>query len=131
MLTTELYIRGPKYLTIKVQVRVAAQPYAAFDDVARRVNAALNYYLDPLGRKPAEATYDFQPGSDFGLELFPTSLYNVILDDDDVRAVRSLAVTVDGVPWPNLNDPISVPAWGMVCGVPQHDILVEPFNPGS
>ncbi len=131
LLTVELYTRGPEYHAIKVQVRVEAEPYAAFDDVARQINTALIVYLSPLGRKPKGAPANWQPGSDFGRSLFPTSLYNAILDVDQVKAVRDLALTVDGVPHQNLNEPVKVPSWGMVYGVEQHDILVEPFNPGS
>jgi predicted phage baseplate assembly protein len=130
LLTTELATRGPEFHAIKVQARVAANPYAAFDKVAQAINSALNAYLDPLGRKPASAPATWRPGSDFGLDLFPTSLYDILLDVDDVRAVRALSLTVDGVPHDNLNEPISVPEWGMVYGVPQHDIRVEPFTQG-
>lgn len=131
LLTTEVYVRRPEYHPIKVQARVQAQPYAAFDDVARQVNTRINDYLSPLGRTPSYAKSDWQSGSDFGASLFPTSLYNIILDVPDVKAVPFLSVTRDGIPHDNVNEPVNVPPWGMVYGVAQHDIQVEPFQPGS
>ena len=37
LLTTELYVKGPKYRAIHVEARVAVKPYAAFGDVERTV----------------------------------------------------------------------------------------------
>lgn len=128
LLTTELFVRGPEYHAIKVQARVAANPYAPFDKVINQINEALNAYLHPLGRKPTGAPPAWKTGSGFANPLFPTSLYNVMLDVDDVRAVLALSVSVDGVKRDSLNEPVDVPAWGMVFGVPRHDIQVEPFK---
>ena len=128
LLTTEMYVRAPKFHPVKVLARVQAQPYAAFDDVARRVNAAINAYLSPQGRKPAGAEDNWQSGSGFGRALFPTSLYNIILDEKDVMAVSDLALEVDGVPWDSIEKLVVVEPWGMVCGVAQHNIVVEPFK---
>lgn len=130
LLTTELYVRGPVFHSIKVQARVQASPYAAFDEVAREINKAINAYLNPQGRKPANAEANWQPGSDFGMALFPTSLYNIILDVKDVKVVTHLSVVVDGVPHKDIYDPVNVEPWGMIYGVTRHDILVEPFKAG-
>ena len=130
LLTTELYVRGPVFHPVKVQARVQAQSYASFDDVAQKINAALNAYLDPQGRKPEDASPNWQPGSDFGLALFPTSLYNIILDVKQVMVVSHLSITVDGVPR-KIDEAVGVEPWGMLYGVPQHDILVEPFKGGQ
>jgi predicted phage baseplate assembly protein len=122
LLTTELYVREPEYLEVKVEAKIAANPYAAFDDVARRVNEEINRYLDPRRK---EGT-DF--GSDFGLDLIPTNLYSVIRSVEDVRQVSHLALTVRGQPYERLDTPYTVRSYQMVHGVAEHNILVAPFE---
>jgi predicted phage baseplate assembly protein len=127
LLTTEMYVRGPEYHPVQVEARVAAQPYASFDAVTKNVIAAINAYLDPLGRQ--QVPNGIPRGSDFGLALFPTSFYAVILAVEDVKAVRSLSVTVDNRTYDTnqLGEPITVPAYGMFYGVADHIIKVEPY----
>jgi len=135
-LTAEIYVKGPEYQAVKVEAQVAAQPYAAFDTVALDVAAAINEYLDPLGRKqsdddskPASKCPDAQggakPGWDFGREFFPTNLFNVILDVKDVVSVSYLAVTVDGRPHER-DKAVKVGPDGLVYGVAEHEIVVVP-----
>ncbi|HEX5837963.1 MAG TPA: putative baseplate assembly protein [Anaerolineales bacterium] len=121
LLTTELYVREPEYLEVKVEARIAANPYAAFDAVARHVNEEINRYLDPRRK---EGT-DF--GSDFGLDLIPTNLYSVIRSVADVQQVSHLALTVRGSPHEPVYKTYTVRSYQMVYGVAQHDIKVEPF----
>lgn len=132
LLTTEVYVKGPDYRAIKVEARVAAKPYAAFDAVAQDVIAALNAYLDPLGRQSsngnttnsnAERTKEGRP---FAQELYPTSLYHVILGVENVAAVYNLAVTVNGHPHEDNTAPVPVPLDGLVYGVDDHEIVVVP-----
>ncbi len=129
LLTTEVYVKGPAYQAIKVEARVAAQPYAAFDAVARDVVVALNVHLDPLNREASNS--NGQPtgerGWKFGQELYPTSLYSVILDVDGVAAVPSLAIIVNGRPHDNLTQPVIVPPDGLVYGS-DHEITVVPLT---
>jgi predicted phage baseplate assembly protein len=129
LLTTEVYVKGPAYQAIKVEARVAAQPYAAFDAVALDVVAALNGFLDPLGREASNS--NGQPtgerGWRFGQELYPTSLYSVILGVDGVAAVPSLALIVNGRPHDNLTQPVIVPLDGLVYGA-DHEITVVPLT---
>lgn len=137
LLTTELYIKGPEYQEIKIEARVEAKPYAAFDTVARDVGTAINEYLDPLGRKFGDeeeqnaaatgaVTRGGKPsGWDFGRDLFPTNLFSVILGVPDVVAVPSLVVMVDGRPH-EINEPVRVGRDGMLHGVAEHEINVVP-----
>jgi predicted phage baseplate assembly protein len=127
LLTTEVYVKGPEYQAIKVEARVAAQPYAAFDAVARDVVKALNAYLDPLGRGVSNSNglATGEKGWKFGQELYPTSLYSVILGVDGVAAVPSLALIVNGRPHDNPTKPVIVPADGLVYGA-DHEITVVP-----
>lgn len=137
LLTTELYVKGPEYQAIKIEARVEARPYAAFDTVARDVTTAINEYLDPLGRKleedaPEDTTAGASPsggassGWDFGRDFFPNNLFSIILGVADVVSVPYLAVTVDGRPH-ETNEPVRVGRDGMLYGVPEHEITVVPM----
>lgn len=138
LLTTELFVKGPEYKRIKVEARVEANPYAAFDSVALNVSNAINTYLDPLGRTftdgattptagdaatPAAPTS--QGGWPFGLDLFPTNLYSVILKVEDVVRVTFLEIRVDGQQH-KINDAVTLAGDGLFYGAPDHDIVVVP-----
>jgi hypothetical protein len=134
LLTTELYVKGPEYKQIRVEARVEANPYAAFDTVALNVSNAINTYLDPLGRtfadSPAAAGETTTPttpsqGWDFGRDLFPTNLYSVILGVEDVVAVPFLEIRVDGQQHA-INDPVTLRGDGLFYGAADHDIVVVP-----
>lgn len=137
LVTTELYVKGPEYQQIKVEARVEAHPYAAFDTVALNVTKAINEYLDPLGRRAGKEKGDCvgatsaaaggtaQGGWGFGQELFPTNLFSVILRVADVVSVTSLAIKVDGQPR-ELNDPVTVALDGLLYGATEHEITVVP-----
>jgi predicted phage baseplate assembly protein len=120
LLTSEVYVAEPKYQAIKVEATVIAHPYAAFDAVTRDVIKAINEHLDPLGQNANGRRWDF------GDELFPTSLYSIILDVDGVDAVRDLALTVNGQPHDDITDPVIVPPDGLLYGVDDHGIVVIP-----
>lgn len=148
LLTTELYVKGPEYQSIQVEARVAVQPYAAFDDVKRRVIAAINEYLDPLGRKlgkqivgqiagqnavgaasvPSTVSAQRERGWNIGDNLFPTNLIGVIQRVQDVVFVRSFGLIVNGKLHDKLNEAVEVPPEGLLFGVSDHEIAVEPFS---
>jgi hypothetical protein len=142
LLTTELFVKGPEYQEIKVEVRVAAEPYAPLDSVARNVKNAINEYLDPLGRHknlqaqngvmsneiPVDDNSNQRGGWNFGQELYPTNLFSEILRVGQVAAVRSLGITVNGRPHTNLTDPVIVPHDGLVYGSDDHEIVVVPLT---
>ena len=142
LLTTELYVKGPEYKAVLVEATVAAEPYAAFDDVARQVGAALNAHFDPLGRglpadpplqgcrsgPPPSGLNPLFAGWDFGQDFYPTRLYGVIQAVPCVRQVQHLAVSVNGQLLDNLNDPVRLEADAMIYGVAQHEIDVVPYR---
>jgi predicted phage baseplate assembly protein len=113
LITTEVYVRGPRYLAIKVETRVVAKPYAAFGKVETDVKTALNQRLDPLSWP-------------FGRELYPTGLYDVIYHVEGVVAVTHLRLFVNGLPHERLEEPVVVPPDGLVYGTTDHDITVVP-----
>ena len=111
LLTTEVFVKGPEYQEVRVEARVSATPYASFDAVTRDIIAALNTFLDPR-RRP------------LGEELFPSRLYSTIQSVDNVVAVSTLNIFVDGRRHEDLRDPIIVPADGLVFGS-NHVIAVD------
>ena len=111
LLTTELFVKGPVYQSISVNARVAMEPYAASDAVERGVIDAIDAFLDPLGWE-------------FGADLFPTSLYSVLLGVDGVSAVPTLTLFV-GRAEQELSQPVVVPPDGLLYGA-EHEITVEP-----
>ncbi len=112
LLTTELHLKGPRYLEVQISARVVAQPFAAAGDVARSVHLALGAFLDPLVR-------------DFGLDLYPTRFFEVLLEAEGVREVVELWVEVDGRAHTELSQAIVLPADSLVYGA-GHRIDVVP-----
>lgn len=110
LLTTEVYVKGPVYQAVKVIATIAAKPYAAFDEVALTVAEQLNQRLDPMSWP-------------FGRELYPTSLYDVILGIEGVSAVPSLSLEIDGVPHDDFRAPVKVTPDGLLYGL-DHEITV-------
>jgi predicted phage baseplate assembly protein len=136
LLTTEVYVKGPAYTPVKVHAAVSAKAYAAFDEVAHRIEEAIDGYLAPLTRTaPAAAAASSADGTaagagaariggwPFGRDLHPTSLFAVILGVPEVVSVDSLSLTVGTRPVTNLREPIGLPADGLPFGA-GHDISV-------
>ncbi len=114
VLTTELHVRGPRYLALSVHTEVIAGPYQAFDTVAEAVHRALGAYLDPLD----------QP---FGRDIFPSHVAEVILAALGVEAIRDLAIHVDGRRHPGMEQTIVLPADGLAYGI-DHSVKVSPLE---
>ena len=111
LLTTEVFVRAPTYLAIRVEARVSATAYAALDAVQRQVLDAVDALLDPRARA-------------FGEDLHPSALYRAILAVPDVQAVDHLRVFVGDREQDDLTIPIAVPRDGLVYGAPGHEIAV-------
>lgn len=116
LLTAELFVKGPEYQEVRLSVRVAADPYAAFDAVLEAVKKALN---------ESKSLNPFRQA--FGGDLYPSSFYDVILDVERVRAVESLSIFVGGRPHEPLTRPLVLPPDGLVFGG-DHEITVVPFE---
>jgi predicted phage baseplate assembly protein len=113
LLTTEVYVRGPVYVSVSVAARLIVRRYAALDKVMRDVTARLDEYLDPLARG-------------FGEDLYPTRLIDVILNVPDVVAVplESFQLTVDGQPLPRDGREISIAPSSLVHSG-EHQLVAE------
>jgi predicted phage baseplate assembly protein len=103
LLTTEVYVTGPRYVPVEVRSRLVVRRYASLDKVVRDVVARLDAYLDPLARG-------------FGEDLYPTRLVDVILNVADVVAVDSLELWVEGAPRPRDAQKVEIAADALVFG---------------
>jgi predicted phage baseplate assembly protein len=143
LLTTELYVKGPEYLPVKVAAKVAVEPYASFAEVKSNIILAIDTALDPLGRKQinpqagsssaagngvgqSTAGTGEPSGRDFGLDLYPTSLFSVIQNVPNVKAIESLAV--NGLEGQELNRPIELKPDMLVYGSTDHEITIVPYE---
>jgi predicted phage baseplate assembly protein len=88
LLTTELYVAAPRFVEIRVEARLLADPRAAFDQVSADARQRLDAYLSPAAR-------------DFGENLSPAAIYGRLFGAPDentqVRSVEDLLLYVDGV----------------------------------
>jgi predicted phage baseplate assembly protein len=114
LLTTEVYVKGPTYLEIKVEATISARPHAAFDQVAQNVIEALNKFLDPMEWP-------------FGDDLHPSRLYDEILDVPDVRLVEIREISVNGQPHDGINQRVRLTDDELVYGT-AHEISVVPHE---
>ncbi len=112
LITTELHVQGPAFYTIAVSARLRARSSASFAQLRADVNQKLNELLDPQNW-------------DFGRDFYPTELYGEIQKNDDVQAVESLSVTVNGRSHHDLTQVVPLPPHGLVFGVPNHNIIVD------
>lgn len=106
LLTSEIFVRAPRYLPVQVRAQLEVHRYAALDKVIRDVTAALDAFLDPLVRG-------------FGEDLHPSRLIDVILNVEEVVAVplSRFELVVDGRPLPRDGSEVEVPADGLVYGL--------------
>ena len=98
MLTTELFVRGPKFVKVRVEARVALRPDAAFDLVSEAIGDCLDTYFDPFGW-------------DFGADIYPTNVYGEVLKlrDQGVVTVEAITIYVDGRQHDAIAQAISLP----------------------
>jgi predicted phage baseplate assembly protein len=126
LLTTEVYVRGPRYRRISVEATIEIARSAAPSVVKERIAAWINAYLRPL---PPRSTADdgVEPAWvwPFGQALNPTNLYNAILKTPDVHSVTYLNVYVDGRPHDDLNALIELEADQLLYGA-DHMLTVIP-----
>ncbi len=123
LLTSELYVKGPSYFPLQVNVEVAATPFASFDAVKLDVQKAVDMALHPLGRlKDGRGPSVWR--TQFGMDFHPTDLYRVIQNIDGVHTVQRLEVTLNGRPVKNNH--LVIPVDGLVYGNGQHEVHVVP-----
>lgn len=132
LLGTELFVKGPDYRGVRVEVRVTAVPFASADAVKLDVQRAIDDYLDPLGRRakdqagaggydagagaPYPSSDDERRGWEIGEALVPLRLYAAILAVQSVATIVNLQVSVNGVPVNDLRVTQTIPADGLIYG---------------
>jgi predicted phage baseplate assembly protein len=99
LITTEVYVAAPRFIEIRIEARLFADPEAAFDAVARAARERLDKFLDPRARG-------------FGVDVSLAEIYRELLGTREaqtrVRTVEDLIVYVEGVPH-EIKGPIRIP----------------------
>jgi len=95
MLTSELYVIGPRYQEVIITAELIAQDHADLASVKADVVNSITRYFDPLiGGEDSSLTED-GAGWPFGGDIFYSLLYKRILLDG-VKRVASMSVTLNG-----------------------------------
>ena len=110
---TELYVRGARFVEVRVTAVVEVTPYASVGEIREEVQKRINAELSPgAGR--------------FGQSFYPTSLFGVIQQIPDVLAVPLLRVSVDGAAQPRVESPVPIDPDQLIVPAADHDITVRP-----
>jgi len=112
LLTTEVYVSGPVFTEIRVEARLEAPAYVSFDAVAKAAQQALDSLLNPQ-------TWQF------GRPLFPTDIDRELLKVENVRAIQSRNIFVNGRLQTNTFQSIPTGSGGLVYGA-GHLLIVTP-----
>jgi predicted phage baseplate assembly protein len=133
LITTELFVSGPEYHKVTVKARVEVRPDASPDQVHRDIDVALDAFLSPVppAIEPEGRTEEAQRRTrptplDFGVDFYPSTLFRIILDVDDVVAVPKLEVYVDNTLARDVATAIPVPPNGLLYGDAHHELNVLP-----
>jgi predicted phage baseplate assembly protein len=90
LLTTELYVTGPTYLEVSVEVDLIAANDADLGEVKTAVEASLLDYFHPLrGGEKGE-------GWPFGGNIFYSRVYQRVFSAPGVERIERLVITLDG-----------------------------------
>jgi predicted phage baseplate assembly protein len=98
LLTTELFVVGPKYVEVSVEAEVVAGDTADTGQVKQDIEAALATYLHPL------TGGDQGTGWPFGGALRYSKVVNRVFGVAGVESVASLVLIVDGERQPECRD---------------------------
>jgi predicted phage baseplate assembly protein len=140
LLTTEVFVKGPRYRAVQVHAVVHANAYAAFDLVKQRIMLEINELLDPLGRTLIDEPEHKRPRIwEFGQDLYPSGFFSTILGVKDVVAVENLEVSIDGRPFDldnqnrsrdleRLKGRVVLEDDCLFYGVHNHEITVIPYD---
>lgn len=115
LITTEVHVSAPRFMEVRVEARLLADPQAAFDRVSQEARGRLNAFLSPMTR-------------DFGENISPAAIYAQLFGAADagsqVRSVEDLLLYVDGIPH-EVGKPIDVAPDALVYPG-NHLIVVRP-----
>ncbi|HEX6322444.1 MAG TPA: putative baseplate assembly protein [Vicinamibacterales bacterium] len=98
LLTTELYVVGPRYVPVSVEATIVASENADLAKVREQIEAALSKYLHPL------TGGDDGSGWPFGGPVRYSKVMQRVFDVDGVDSVPSLVLIVDDERRPECRD---------------------------
>lgn len=117
-LTTEVYVRGPSFVPIDVEIKIEVDPTRSISAAEDRARQVIEAYLSPKGWR-------------FGAYLYPANLQSQLLalpEEIGIRAVTSLRITAGGRPHDDpikpiefARDALPYPATITVRGTPQEE----------
>jgi hypothetical protein len=96
-LTTELYVRGPAFVPIDVDIRIDVDPTRSISEAEDRARKVIQAYLNPLELRSDRVSKGWR----FGQDLYPANLQSQLLslpDEVGIRAVTSLRIVAGGRP---------------------------------
>jgi predicted phage baseplate assembly protein len=112
IITSEVYVSGPRFIEVRIEARLFAPPDSAFDMVAEEARKRVDKFLSPFERE-------------LGADMSPAALYGQLFGTDgQVRSVQDLLIYVDGLPH-ELGRQIVVPPDALVYPG-SHLIVVRP-----
>ena len=122
LLTTEVYVTGPRYLEVAIQAEIVAQDNADLAQVKTRLLNTIRRYFDPLEGGEESSEDVAGAGWPFGGDIYYSLLYRRLLLDD-VKRVVSLRISLDGEAYPACQD-VAV-AEGLLLSNGKHEIEVR------
>ncbi|MBA3533209.1 MAG: putative baseplate assembly protein [Ardenticatenales bacterium] len=98
LLTTNLHIREPRYLGVRVETEIVASEYSQPEAVRLRVADSLRYFLSPLAlpegtQRPSDVIDSQWEGWPFGRDLYLSELYSLIQQVPGVKHVRDVQIS--------------------------------------
>lgn len=111
MLTTELYVLGPRFQYLRAEIKVLIDPTSVPDEVREGVQEALEELLSPEQQRIGQA-------------LYPGQIYRTVLEVPGVREILRLELYVDGEAHRSMERPIRLPRDGFLVS-DRHLVEVE------
>jgi len=111
MLTTELYVFGPRFQWLRAEITVLIDPTSVPDEVSDGVQEALEELLSPEQQRIGQA-------------LYPGQIYRTVLEVQGVREILRLELYVDGKAHRSMERPIRLPRDGFLVS-DRHLVEVE------
>ncbi|HXG30615.1 MAG TPA: baseplate J/gp47 family protein, partial [Thermodesulfobacteriota bacterium] len=90
LVTTDLYVIGPEYVRVSVMCRVHTMKKSSPTEVGKRVQKAIEGFLDPLKGGPDGK------GWPFGRSVFPSEIYQMVDGVEGVDYVTGVSLSAEG-----------------------------------
>jgi hypothetical protein len=90
LITTDLYVIGPEYVRVSVRCRVHIMKKSSPTEVGKRIQKAIEDFLDPLKGGPDGK------GWPFGRSVFPSEIYQMVDGVEGVDYVTGVSLSAEG-----------------------------------